>query len=134
MITITPPVIARPFGARRQAIVSFGDTHMVIGSPRLTDTITGLSQPSDLLLATLATDCTFACQDAAQALNIPLNSLTTSARWQTAESGERSIVVRLGLNGLSSAQIDQLITTVRTEAAMVKLLGVVIPIIFETVG
>jgi hypothetical protein len=127
MITITPPVIARPFGARRQAIVSFGDTHMVIGSPRLTDTVTGLSQPSDLLLATLATDCTFACQDAAQALNIPLNSLTTSARWQTSESGERSIIVRLGLNGLIPAQVEQLIARVKSEAS-------VIPIGFETLG
>lgn len=134
MITITPPVIARPFGARRQAIVSFGDTHMVIGSPRLTDTVTGLSQPSDLLLATLATDCTFACQDAAQALNIPLNSLTTSARWHTAETGEKSIVVRLGLNGLPSSQVEQIIATVRTEASMVKLLGGAIQINFETVG
>jgi uncharacterized OsmC-like protein len=134
MITITPPVIARPFGARRQAIVSFGDTHMVIGSPRLTDTVTGLSQPSDLLLATLATDCTFACQDAAQALNIPLNSLTTSARWHTSDTGEKSIIVRLGLNGLPPSQIEQIIATVKTEATMVKMLGVAIQINFETVG
>ncbi len=107
---------------------------MVIGSPRLTDTVTGLSQPSDLLLATLATDCTFACQDAAQALNIPLNSLTTSARWHTSESGERCIIIRLGVNGLTPSQVEQLIATVRNEAAMLKLLSVVIPISFETVG
>ena len=132
MITITPPVIARPFGARRQAIVSFGDTHLVIGSPRLTDTITGLSQPSDLLLATLATDCTFACQDAAQNLNIPLNSLTTTARWHTTESGERRIVIRLGLNGLNDDQIAQLVNAVRAGASMVNLLANSVPIVFET--
>lgn len=134
MITITPPVIARPFGARRQAIVSFGDTHMVIGSPRLTDTSADLSQPSDLLLAALATDCTFACQDAAQKLNIPLSSQTTSVRWQPSDSGERTIIVRLGLNGLAVDQVERLIDTVKASAALVNLLGAAIPIRFETVG
>ena len=131
-MALIPSVIARPFGARKQAIVSFGDTHMVIGSPLITDTVTGLSQPSDFLLATLATDCTFACQDAAEELNIPLNSLTTTTRWKIAE--HREVIIRLGLNGPTTSQINQLIDCVKERASMYKLLCQVMPIHFEAVS
>ncbi len=130
MISRTPSVIARPFGTRRQAIVSFGDTHMVIGSPMIRDTISGLSQPNDLLLATLVTDCTFACQDTAQALDIPLTSLTTTAKWNY-ENGQ-AIIVHLGLNGLTNAQIEQLIEGIQLRAQMYRLISQVIPISFKT--
>ncbi|MEP6989176.1 MAG: hypothetical protein ABI970_26480 [Chloroflexota bacterium] len=128
-MVLLPSVIARPFGARRQAIVSFGDTHMVIGSALITDTVTGLTQPSDFLLASLATDCTFACQDAATELDILLNSLTTTARWKIAE--HREIIVRLGLSGPTANQSDQLIECIKCKSSMYKLLSQVIPLTFE---
>ncbi|MBA3870527.1 MAG: hypothetical protein H0X30_15395 [Anaerolineae bacterium] len=128
-MVLLPSVIARPFGARRQAIVSFGDTHMVIGSALITDTVTGLTQPSDFLLASLATDCTFACQDAAAELDILLNSLTTTTRWKIAE--HREIIVRLGLSGPTELQAQQLIDCIKAKASMYKLLSQIIPITFE---
>jgi len=131
-MALIPSVIARPFGARRQAIVSFGDTHMVIGSALITDTITGLTQPSDFLLAALATDCTFACQDAAQELEILLNSLTTTTRWKLAE--QREIIVRLGLSGPTANQSNQLIECIKAKASMYKLLVQIVPISFEVVS
>lgn len=130
MISRTPSVIARPFGTRRQAIVSFGDTHMVIGSPMIRDTISGLSQPNDLLLATLVTDCTFACQDTAQALDIPLTSLTTTAKWNY-DNGQ-AIIVHLGLNGLTVEQVQQLIEGIQLRAQMYRLISQVLPITFKT--
>jgi len=131
-MALIPSVIARPFGARRQAIVSFGDTHMVIGSSLITDTVTGLTQPSDFLLASLATDCTFACQDAAEEQQIMLNSLTTTTRWKIAE--HREIVVRIGLSGPTADQFDQLIDCMKHRASMYKLLVQIIPITFEVVS
>jgi hypothetical protein len=131
-MALIPSVIARPFGARRQAIVSFGDTHMVIGSALITDTVTGLTQPSDFLLASLATDCTFACQDAAEESQITLNSLTTTTRWKIAE--HREIIVRLGLSGPTADQFDQLIDCIKHRASMYKLLAQIIPITFEVVA
>lgn len=130
MISRTPAVIARPFGTRRQAIVSFGDTHMVIGSPMIRDTISGLSQPNDLLLATLVTDCTFACQDTAQALDIPLTSLITSAKWSY-ENGQK-IIINIGLNGLNHEQVDQLVEGIKIRANLYRLIAQVIPICFES--
>ena len=130
MISRTPSVIARPFGTRRQAIVSFGDTHMVIGSPMIRDTISGLSQPNDLLLATLVTDCTFACQDTAQALDIPMTSLTTTAKWNY-DNGQ-AIIVQLSVNGLTNEQVEQLIEGIKLRAQMYKLLSQVLPIHFKT--
>lgn len=130
MISRTPSVIARPFGTRRQAIVSFGDTHMVIGSPMIRDTISGLSQPNDLLLATLVTDCTFACQDTAQALDIPLTSLTTTAKWNY-DNGQ-AIIVHLGLNGLTNEQVEQLVEGIQLRAQMYRLISQVLPITFKT--
>ena len=131
-MALIPSVIARPFGARRQAIVSFGDTHMVIGSALITDTITGLTQPSDFLLAALATDCTFACQDSAEELEILLNSLTTTTRWKLAE--QREIIVRLGLSGPTANQSNQLIECIKAKASMYKLLVQIVPISFEVVS
>ncbi len=129
MISHAASVIARPFGTRRQAIVSFGDTHMVIGSPMIRDTISDLSQPSDLLLATLVTDCTFACQDTAQALEIPLTSLITTARWKLAEKQE--IVLQLALNGLAEEEITKLVEGIKMRAQIYKLLSQVMPITIE---
>ena len=105
---------------------------MVIGSASITDTITGLTQPSDFLLASLATDCTFACQDAAEEHNILLNSLTTTTRWKLAE--HREIVVRLGLSGPNADQFDQLIDCIKSRASMYKLLVQIVPISFEVVS
>ena len=131
-MALIPSVIARPFGARRQAIVSFGDTHMVIGSALITDTVTGLTQPGDFLLASLATDCTFACQDAAAEQQILLNSLTTTTRWKLSE--HREIIVRLGLSGPTADQFNQLIDCIKSRASMYKLLVQIIPITFEVVA
>ena len=105
---------------------------MVIGSALITDTVTGLTQPGDFLLASLATDCTFACQDAAEENNIPLNSLTTTTRWKIAEN--REIIVRLGLSGPSADQFDRLVECIKHRASMYKLLAQVVPITFETVS
>lgn len=131
-MALIPSVIARPFGARRQAIVSFGDTHMVIGSALITDTVTGLTQPGDFLLASLATDCTFACQDAAEEYQIPLNSLTTTTRWKIAEN--REIIVRLGLSGPTADQFERLIECIKCKASLYRLLVQIIPITFEVVS
>jgi len=102
---------------------------MVIGSPMIRDTISGLSQPNDLLLATLVTDCTFACQDTAQALDIPMTSLTTTAKWNY-ENGQ-AIIVHLSVNGLMSEQVERLIEGIQLRAQMYKLLSQVLPISFK---
>ncbi len=103
---------------------------MVIGSPMIRDTISGLSQPNDLLLATLVTDCTFACQDAAQALDIPLTSLTTTAKWNY-DNGQ-AVILHLGLNGLTTEQVEQLIEGIKLRAQMYRLISQVLPISFKT--
>jgi uncharacterized OsmC-like protein len=129
MLTLNPPVIARPFGARRQAIVSLGDTHMVIGSPVLSETNVGLSQPGDLLLATLATDFTFTAQEAAESLGLSLSNLSITTRWKPSE--RREIITRLSLTGLSPDQIAALIAGIQLRSWMYRLLDPAIPITFE---
>jgi hypothetical protein len=129
MLSLTPPVIARPFGARRQAIVSLGDTHMVIGSPAVSETNAGLSQPGDLLLATLATDLTFAAQEAAESLGLILGSLSITTRWKLSE--RREIVTRLTVSGVPVDQMPLLLEGLKARSWMYRLLVQVVPISFE---
>lgn len=132
MASTKSSVVARPFGAQRQAIVSFGDTHIVIGSPFIRDTISRSSDPTDLLLATLATDCTFTLQEAATQAGILLNSLTTTANWVESENG--AIRLRFALNGPSEAEVRQLLENLESSCQMYKLLARSIMITFETVS
>ena len=129
MLSLTPPVIARPFGPRRQAIVSLGDTHMVIGSPVLSETNAGLSQPGDLLLATLATDFTFACQEAADSLGLVITNLSITTRWKVSE--RREIIARFSLTGVLPDQMPLLLEALKSRSWMYRLLVQVVPISFE---
>lgn len=81
-------VIARPFGHRAQAIVSYKDQHLIVGADSINSTTGERTRPADLLLAALATDATFICQAEAEATGIPLYALTASAGWvETTEGG-----------------------------------------------
>lgn len=81
-------VIARPFGHRAQAIVSYRDQHLIVGADSVNNTTGERTRPADLVLAALATDATFICQAEAEAVEIPLYALTASAGWvEAAERG-----------------------------------------------
>lgn len=112
-------IIVKPFGVQRQAIVSFADTHVVIGSPMIRDTISESSRPHDLLLAALATDCTFSCQDGAKSLGLSVQNMSTSTSW--IESGAAEI--RFTIGGLTDAQCAAILTFVKDNCALYKLLA-----------
>jgi hypothetical protein len=81
-------VIARPFGHRAQAIVSYKDQHLIVGADSINSTTGERTRPADLLLAALTTDATFICQAEAEAMGISLYALTASAGWvETMEGG-----------------------------------------------
>lgn len=134
MSITTSSVIARPIGKQRQAIVSYGDNHIVVGSPAIRDTLSDYIRSTDLLLAALATDCTFVCQEEAQQLDIPLQGLTTSVRWvYPASADSPEIVVRLAWSGPKSRQTTQILDAIRTKCQTYRLLAKAIPITFEIV-
>jgi hypothetical protein len=119
MNRVKPNIIVRPFGVQRQAIVSFGETHMIIGSPLIHDTISSANQPLDLLVATLATDCTFAGQEAARLLEIPLVNLTTSAQWIEGDPAVEE--VRMAMKGPTQEQVDLIIKAVQANSVIYRL-------------
>lgn len=80
-------VVARPFGQRAQAIVSYRDQHLIVGADSINSTVGERTRPADLLLAALVTDATFICQVEAEAMDIPLYALTASASWQESVEG-----------------------------------------------
>lgn len=133
MNIITSSVIARPIGTQRQAIVSYGDTHIVVGSSSIRDTLSDHIRSTDLLLAALATDCTFVCQDEALRLKIPLNSLTTTVRW-TYTSETPGIVVRFAWSGPNSTQARLLVESVEAKSQTYRLLARATPIQIEIVS
>lgn len=124
--------VARPIGSQSQVMVSFGDTHIVMGSPLIRDTVSRASQPSDLLLATLVTECTFAWQAAVQTLGLSLNSLTTTAQWTETEPA--AIKLRFVLNGPSAEQARQIVAIVKDTSPIYRLISTGIAIEIETVG
>lgn len=131
MNSVKSNVIVKPFGARQQAIVSLGDTHFVMGSSMIHDTVSQSSRPIDLLLATLATDCTFACQEAAPALGIPLHHLTTTAQWVDGTHSHAEI--RFGMNGPDTDQSNLMIAFVKNRCQTYKLLSPVLTITLKAV-
>ncbi len=80
-------VIARPFGHKAQAIVSYRDQHLIVGADSINSTTGERTRPADLLLAALGTDATFICQAEAEAAQIPLYALTASLGWIEAAEG-----------------------------------------------
>jgi uncharacterized OsmC-like protein len=133
----TNSVIARPLGGHHHAIVSARDNHLIVGSPRLRDTLSERSRPLDLLLAALATDSTFACQDAAQRLAIPVYSLTTTVCWafeaEAAAEPRHLVVIRLAVSGPDVDQGAQLVEAITTTCQTYKLLAQALPIEFEVI-
>jgi uncharacterized OsmC-like protein len=90
MAAINPEkiVIARPFGQRAQAIVSYRDQHLIVGADSINSTTGERTRPADLILASLATDATFICQAEAETMGISLYALTASVGWiEIAEGG-----------------------------------------------
>lgn len=139
MSEVRSKVVVQPFGARQQAIVSFRDTHIIIGTPSIHDTITQLSPPSDLLLAALATDCTLSCQAAARHQNILIQHLTTTARWINGESENTEaivpphITVRINLTGPDRQQTEDLLQSIKEKCQTYRLLAPVMFIKLEAV-
>jgi uncharacterized OsmC-like protein len=136
MSEVRSKVVVQPFGARQQAIVSFRDTHIIIGKPTIHDTVTELSPPSDLLLAALASDCSFSCQAAARQLNILLNHLTTTARWIDTEAHEPEaphVSIRMSLIGPDRQQSETLIEAIKQTCQTYRLLAPVMFIKLEVI-
>ena len=123
-------IIVKPFGVQRQAIVSFEDTHIVIGSETIRDTVSETSRPQDLLLGALATDCTFACQDAAKSLGISQQNVTTFAHW--VESGV--VEIRITISGLSDQQCEIALEMVKANCDLYQLLVASMTITLEITG
>ncbi|MCC6614251.1 MAG: OsmC family protein [Anaerolineae bacterium] len=136
MVPFATSVTAHPVGEQNYAIVTYKDSQLVVGAPYLRDTGTKRSQPTDLLLAALATDCTFACQRAAQQLNIPLNNMNTTVEWlnavEEASSNERNIRVRMALWGPNAQQAAELVEAIKRSSKTYEMLAAGVAIIFET--
>jgi uncharacterized OsmC-like protein len=128
--SVQSSILVKPFGGQRQAVVSLGDTHFVVGSSTLRDTRTQPSRPVDLLLAALAVDCTFTCQDAAAALGHPLPYMTTSARWIEPNTAE----IQFTVSGLSDQQCHALLAFVEAHCQLYNLLANSMPIILRITG
>ncbi len=136
MAPIVTTVTAHPVGEQNYAIVTYKDSQLVVGAPYLRDTGTKRSQPTDLLLAALATDCTFACQRAAQRLSIPLHNMNTTVEWsngvEEANLSGREIRVRMALWGPNAQQASALIEAVKSSSKTYEMLAAGVAIIFET--
>ncbi len=124
MNSVSSNIMVKPFGVKHQAIISLGDTHFVIGSSVVRDTKTLPSQPMDILLASLAAECTFSCQEAFKQLNIPLSSITTSAVWL--ESGAAEI--RFAICDLEDQQSTAILSWLKSNCKMYNLLAPVLKI------
>lgn len=127
-------IIARPIGSQRQALVSYGDTHMVVGSPLIRDTVSRHAQPTDLLLAALATDCTFICQDEIQRRALPIHNATVSTRWNgpaNTPGSDPEIIIRLAISGTDKTQAEQLVQAIQQNSQTYRWLARAIAISFE---
>lgn len=111
-LNVAASVTARPIGQRHHAIVSYRDSHLIVGAPALRDTVAERTQPLDLLLASLATDCTFVCQDAAQREGITLYSMVVTAELANLKT-EPEILLRLALAGPDAAQTAPLVEAIK---------------------
>ncbi len=119
MTTVRSSIIVRPFGAKQQAIISLEDTHFVIGSPAIRDTRTLPSRPVDLLLATLATDCTFTCQEGAAALGLPLQYVAATAYWTASNAAE----IRFTTSGIIGESTGELRRYIENNSQVYELLS-----------
>lgn len=114
MHTVKSTVIARSFGVPGQAIVSIGDTHIVVGSSALRGT---MSRSSDLLLASLAMDCLFTSQQA----GVSLKNLMVTAH---ADEQFTAIELRLIMSGPTPQQANQIITYIHQHSLLLQLFAV----------
>lgn len=130
MTDLSDAVIAHPIGSQNCAIVTYRDNHLMVGSPQLRDTMTERSRPSDLLLAALVTDCTFACQESARELGVLLKSMRATAQWVGTNS-DLSIRMRLALSGPDQQQAERLVNMIKTHSQTYIMLHVGVAIEFE---
>ncbi|MBX3061388.1 MAG: OsmC family protein [Anaerolineae bacterium] len=132
MTDLSGAVIAHPIGSQNCAIVTYRDNHLMVGSPQLRDTMTERSRPSDLLLAALVTDCTFACQESARELGVLLTSMHTTAQWERTNS-DQSIRIRLALTGPDQQQAERLVCMIKSHSQTYNMLQAGVDIEFEIV-
>jgi hypothetical protein len=112
-------VIVRPFGTERQAIVSMGDTHIIIGSPAIHDTVSQVLRPHELLLAALAIDCVYTCMDTVQEKGWEASNVTVSGHWI-----EPNIVaLKFITSGLDTNVLPELLDFITQNSALYKLLA-----------
>jgi len=130
MSTKQSRVIVKLFGAQHQAIVSLGDTHFVVGSSLARDIALQSSRAQEMLLAALATDCTFVCQDAIHSIGINQNGLTISARFIELDHVE----VRFVISNLNDEQCQAIVTFIKTHCQLYQLLAPVLNINLRIVG
>lgn len=135
MNNLNSTIIVRPFGTRRQAVISYGDTHLVIGSSFARDSVTPAGQATDLLLAALAVDVTFVCQDEAARRGIPLTSVAALTRWSETIKDARlnHAMIRLALTGPNRQQSSDLVEAIKSKSDTYRLLAPVITIEFDVV-
>jgi organic hydroperoxide reductase OsmC/OhrA len=132
----TQAIIARPFGQPHQAIVTYRDQHLIVGSGQLNGTMGERTRPSDMLLAALATDCIFACQDAAMLADMSLYSMAVTAQWR-AESSDgqidmsQGIRLRVAMSGPDAEQKAHLTQAIITRSATYGLLSKTMPVQIE---
>ncbi|MDX2136795.1 MAG: OsmC family protein [Chloroflexota bacterium] len=135
----TQAIIARPFGQPHQAIVSYRDQHLIVGSGQLNGTMGDRTRPTDMLLAALATDCIFACQDAAMIADMSLYSMAVTAQWR-AESADgqidmsQGIRLRIAMSGPDAEQKTELTQAIMSRSATYRLLAQAIPVVIEIGG
>ena len=115
----SPTIIVKPFGVHQQAIVMLGDMQFVVGSAMIRETKSQPSRPLELLLATLATDCTFTCQEGAVALGLPLNNFSALAQWLDPKTAE----IRFTITGSNEQQMRDLIRYIKENSTIYKLLA-----------
>lgn len=123
-------VIVRPIGTERQAIVSMGDTHIIIGSSAIHDTVSQAFRPHELLLAALAIDCVYTCMDAAQEQGRGVSNVTVSGHWI-----EPNIVaLKFIASDLGASDLPELLTYVTQNSALYKLLAPTVSIQMHITG
>ena len=123
-------VIVKLFGVQDQAIVSLGDTHFVVGSSLARDIASQSSRAKEMLLAALATDCSFVCQDAIHSIGIIQKGLTISARFLEQDHVE----LRFVINNLNDEQCQTILTFIKTHCQLYQLLAPVLNINLRIVG
>lgn len=125
-------VIAKPFGAPRQVILSVGNNHLIIGSTALHNTHSRATRPSDLLLATLAADCTLTLQEVASDAGLVISNLNITAEWSNEEHTRAR--VRFMMFGVGSDLIEDLLDDVREMCETYRMLSQSIVIELEAIA